>query len=66
MCTYRLALKDVAKVQGWQKSNSGIVGLRGDKGGLGRIKEDMGWNLEGWEGGKREGILPDFREKQGE
>ena len=25
MCTYRLALKDVAKVQGWQKPNSGIV-----------------------------------------
>lgn len=27
MCTYRLASKDGAKVQGWQKTNSGIVGL---------------------------------------
>lgn len=25
----------------------------------------MGWNLEGWEGGKREGILPDFSENWG-
>ena len=53
MCTYRLALKDVAKVQGWQKSNSGIVGLRGDKGGLGRIKEDMRRKLGCGEGVKR-------------
>lgn len=53
MCTYRLALKDVAKVQGWQKTDSGIAGLRGDKGGYGRIKGDAGWNLEGWKGAKR-------------
>ncbi len=33
MCTYRLSLKDVAKVQGWEKPNSGIAGLRGDKRG---------------------------------
>lgn len=45
MCTYRRALKDGAKIQGWQKSNSGIVGLWGDKRGYGRIKGDMGWEL---------------------
>ena len=42
MCTYRLASKDAAKVQGWQKTDSGIAGLWGDKRGYGRIKEDMG------------------------
>lgn len=47
------ALKDGAKVQGWQKSDSGIVGLRGDKGGLGRIKEDMRRKLGCGEGVKR-------------
>ena len=31
MCTCGVALKDGAKVQGWQKPESGIVGLRGDK-----------------------------------
>jgi hypothetical protein len=53
MCTYRRALKDGAKVQGWQKSDSGIVGLWGDKGGLGRIKEDMRRKLGCGEGVKR-------------
>lgn len=47
------ALKDGAKVQGWQKSDSGIVGLWGDKGGLGRIKEDMRRKLGCGEGVKR-------------
>ena len=60
------ALKDGAKVQGWQKSESGIVGLGGDKRGYGRIKGDMGMDLVGWEAGKREGILPDFSENWGE
>ena len=45
MCTYRRALKDGAKVQGWEKTNSGIVGLWGDKRGYGRIKGDMGREL---------------------
>ncbi len=27
MCTYGLALKDVAKVQGWEKMESGYVGI---------------------------------------
>ena len=53
MCTYRLASKDGAKVQGWQKTNSGIAGLRGDKRGKGRIKGDMGKELEGWGDAKR-------------
>lgn len=47
------ALKDGAKVQGWQKSESGIVGLGGDKRGYGRIKGDMGKELEGWGDAKR-------------
>ena len=53
-----LALKDGAKVQGWQKTNSGIAGLRGDKRGYGRIKGDAGWNLEGWKGAKMRGLTP--------
>ena len=47
------ALKDEAKVQGWQKSDSGIVGLWGDKGGYGWIKGDVGEELEGWGDAKR-------------
>jgi len=66
MCTYRLALKDEAKVQGRQKSNSGIAGLRGDKRGYGRIQGDMGWKLEGCRRGKTEGVHPDFGKKWGE
>lgn len=53
MCTYRLALKDEAKVQGRQKTNSGIAGLSGDKRGYGRIMGDARWNLVGWGRGKR-------------
>ena len=53
MCTYWLALKDGAKVQGWQKTDSGIVGLGGDKRGYGRIKGDMGEELEGLGDAKR-------------
>ena len=47
------ALKDGAKVQGWQKTNSGIARLRGDKRGYGRIMGDARWNLVGWGRGKR-------------
>jgi hypothetical protein len=53
MCTYRLASKDAAKVQGRQKTDSGIAGLSGYKRGYGRIKGNAGWNLEGWKGVKR-------------
>ena len=66
MCTYRLASKDGAKVQGWQKTNSGIAGLRGDKRGYGRIKEDMGRELGCGEGCKKEVTHPDFSENWGE
>ena len=44
MCTYRLASKDAAKVQGRQKTDSGIAGIKGD----------MGWELECVEGVKKE------------
>lgn len=47
------ALKDEAKVQGWQKSDSGIVGLWGDKGGYGWIKGDAGRVLVVWRGNKK-------------
>ena len=60
------ALKDGAKVQGWQKSESGIVGLWGDKRGYGRIKGDTRWDLEGCRRGKTEGVHPDFGKKWGE
>lgn len=52
------ALKDGAKVQGWQKTNSGIAGLWGDKRGYGRIKGDMGEELGCGEGAKRRGLTP--------
>lgn len=42
MCTYRLASNDAAKVQGRQKTDSGIAGLSGYKRGYGRIKGDAG------------------------
>ena len=42
MCTCGLALKDGAKVLGWQKPDSGIVGIRGEKGEYGWIKGDAG------------------------
>ena len=47
MCTCGVASKDGAKVQGWQRTDSGIIGIRGDKGGYGVIKEDMRDGL-GW------------------
>lgn len=53
MCTYRLASKDAAKVQGRQKTDSGIAGLWGDKRGYGRIKGDVGEELEDWGDAKR-------------
>lgn len=59
------ALKDGAKVQGWQKSDSGIVGLWGDNGGLGRIMGDIGEELRCVEGCKKEGTHPDFSENRG-
>ena len=66
MCTYRLALKDGAKVQGWQKSNSGIAGLGGDKRGYGRIKGDAGLVLVKWEGAKRRTLTLFLGENWGE
>lgn len=66
MCTYRLALKDVAKVQGRQKTDSGIVGLGGDKRGYGMIKGDLGEELRCVEGCKKEVTHPDFSENRGE
>lgn len=56
------ALKDGAKVQGWQKSDSGIVGLWGDKGRCGRIMGVVGRVLVVWRGGKRGICGEDYRE----
>ena len=66
MCTCGLALKDGAKVQGWQKTDSGIVGIGGDKGGYGWIKGDMMWILVVWRGRKMEGVHPDYSENRSE
>ena len=53
MCTCGVALKDGAKVQGWQKLDSVIVGMGGDKGRYGWIKGDMMWILVVWRGNKK-------------
>ena len=54
------ALKDEAKVQGWQKSDSGIVGLWGDKGGLGEDKGGYEAEIRMWRRGKKGYGHPDF------
>ena len=66
MCTYRLASKDVAKVQGRRKTGSGIEGMCRDKRGYGRIKGNAGWNLEGWKGAKRRTLTLFLGENWGE
>lgn len=66
MCTYLLALKDGAKVQGWQKTGSGFVSFRRALG----VRYGCVWGgivaIRRWVGrGKKGKCRPDFGENRG-